>query len=209
MIESLPKAQLNPKDLGTLIPEVPADAILAALFGNNIYAIGGRIRDALVAHYHHRSATVPKDLDYVVTGVKLEAVVVALEAAGAKVDAVGASFAVLKVRIGDVTLDLALPRRERSTGPGHRDFAVDFGPEVSIVDDALRRDFTINALCMNLTDRRIIAPDRAIEDLRDGVIRAISDTSFDDDPLRMLRAAQFASRLEFAIDPRSLAQISE
>jgi putative nucleotidyltransferase with HDIG domain len=62
---------------------------------------------------------------------------------------------------------------------------------------------------MDLIDRRIVAPERAIEDLRDGVIRAISDTSFDDDPLRMLRAAQFASRLEFAIEPRSLTQISE
>jgi tRNA nucleotidyltransferase (CCA-adding enzyme) len=102
---------------------------------------------------------------------------------------------------------VALPRRERSTGPGHRDFAVDFGPEVSITDDAMRREFTINALCLQLSEDRIIAPEQALEDLRAGIIRAISDSSFDDDPLRMLRAAQFASRLDFMIEPHPFAQM--
>jgi putative nucleotidyltransferase with HDIG domain len=194
-------------DLALLIPEVPADATLAGLFGEHVYAIGGRVRDALVGHFHRRSMPEPKDFDYVITGRTLPQVLQAFEIGGLNVDAVGASFAVLKVKIDDVTIDVALPRRERSTGPGHRDFAVDFGPEVSIADDAMRRDFTINALCLQLSERRIIAPDRALDDLRLGVVRAISDTSFDDDPLRMLRAAQFASRLGFAIEPDTFTQM--
>lgn len=193
--------------LAALVPEIPADAVLVDLFGPSVYAIGGRIRDALVGHFHHRSMPGPKDFDYVVTGHTLPEVLEAFQTGGFKVDAVGASFAVLKVRIDHVTIDVALPRRERSTGPGHRDFAVDFGPEVSIEDDTMRRDFTINALCLQLSERRIMAPDRALDDLRRGIVRAISDSSFDDDPLRMLRAPQFASRLGFAIEPNTFAQM--
>src|SRR5262249_13132688 len=137
----------------------------------------------------------------------LPQVLAALQTAGAKVDSVGASFAVLKVTIDGVTTDVALPRRERSTGPGHRDFAVDYGPEVSIEDDALRRDFTINALALQLSEQRIIAPAGALDDLRHGIVRAVSKSSFDDDPLRMLRAAQFASRLDFTIEPGTFAQM--
>jgi tRNA nucleotidyltransferase (CCA-adding enzyme) len=193
--------------LARLMPRLEADDSLVELFGANVYAIGGRVRDALVGHFHGRDVPEPKDLDYVVTGHTLLQVVESFEAKGIKVDAVGASFAVLKVAIGALTVDVALPRRERSTGFGHRDFEVSFGPEISIEDDAGRRDFTINALGLHLAEWRIIAPARALDDLRRGVIRAITDFSFDDDPLRMLRAVQFASRLAFGIDPDTFAQI--
>jgi len=195
-------------DLASQISPAPADTALVSLFGGNVYAIGGRIRDALVGYFHNRSVPEPKDLDYVITGFTLPEVVAKFEASGAKVNAVGASFAVLKVTIGGTAVDVALPRRERSTGPGHRDFAVDFGPEVSIVEDALRRDFTINALCLRLSDWHLIAPDGSLYDLRHGIVRAISEQSFDDDPLRMLRAAQFASRLGFEIEPRTFLQMA-
>jgi len=194
-------------DIAAAIPRVSADAALVALFGTNVYAIGGRIRDALIAYTHDRAAPEPKDLDYVITGHTLPQVVAALQGIGAKVDSVGASFAVLKVTMDGTTIDVALPRREQSTGSGHRDFAVDFGPEISIEDDALRRDFTINALGLQLADQRIVAPAGALDDLRHGIIRAITEFSFDDDPLRMLRAAQFASRLDFTIEPGTFAQM--
>ena len=73
----------------------------------------------------------------------------------------------------------------------------------------MRRDFTVNAIAVNLRTGRITAPDGAMDDVRDGVIRAISATSFDEDPLRLLRAAQFASRLEFTIEPVTFAQMRE
>src|ERR1700761_5974952 len=193
--------------LGALVQRTEIDDVFVELFGANVYAIGGRVRDALVGHFHHRNIPEPKDLDYVVTGHTLAQVVAAFEAKGIKVDAVGASFEGLKVTIGALAVHVALRRRERSIGFGHRDFEVSFGPEISIEEDAERRDFTINALGLHLADWRIVAPARALDDLRQGVIRAITDFSFDDDPLRMLRAVQFASRLGFQIEPDTWAQI--
>jgi len=194
-------------DLGSLIQRVPTDDVLLSLFGDDLYAIGGRIRDYLIGHFHKKSVLPPKDLDYVITGHSLHEVLEILTAAGLKVDTVGSSFAVLKVVVAGLTVDVALPRRERSTGPNHRDFSVEFGPEVSIEEDAARRDFTINAVCLRLSTGRLIAPDPALDDLSSGIIRAISKTSFEDDPLRMLRAVQFASRLGFVIEPRTFDQI--
>ncbi len=108
----------------------------AVLPAGALFAVGGRVRDEL----RHPGASVPNDLDYVVTGVALDDLRARLEAIG-RVDLVGASFAVIKLTTQGQTVDVAMPRRERSIGTGHRDFAVETGPEVSLEDDLARRDF--------------------------------------------------------------------
>lgn len=182
------------------------DRRLIGLFGHDVYAIGGRVRDFLI-NTTFGTALPCKDFDYVVTAHTLDEVRSAFESIGARIDAVGASFAVLKVTFDGVTIDVALPRRESSTGQGHRDFAVDFGPEVSLEDDQMRRDFTMNAASVQLATGQVIAAAGALDDIQNRTIRVLSATSFADDPVRMLRAAQFASRFGFAIDPATEAQI--
>jgi putative nucleotidyltransferase with HDIG domain len=192
-----------------LIPVAPADDLLARSFGANAYAVGGRIRDAAIGHSHGREVAAHKDLDYVITGHTVEQVYGILSAAAIHVDTVGAAFSVLKVKVGDDTVDVSIARRERSTGPGHRDFEVISGPDVTIEEDLGRRDFTINALALNLRDRTMISPVGALDDVRNGVIRAIGRNTFEDDPLRLLRAAQFASRLGFRIERETFRQMRE
>ena len=181
------------------------DVLIAALPAGSVYAVGGRVRD----EFRQRLEGVeraPKDLDYVVTGIVLEDLLAALRRVG-RVDVVGASFAVLKFRNSAGEADIALPRRERSTGTGHKEFAVESGPAVPLADDLRRRDFRMNMIARRLADDEIVDPYGGIEDIRLRRVDVVASSAFEEDPLRMLRAAQFAARFGFALTERTEAAI--
>ena len=170
--------------------------LAAALPANALYAVGGRVRDEFRARLDP-AIPPPKDFDYVVTGLALEEVVERLRAVG-RVDVVGASFAVVKVSTEDGHADVALPRRERSIGVGHRDFAVESGPGVTLEEDLGRRDFRMNMIARRISDGGIVDPFGGVADIAARRIDMVSPRAFVEDPLRMLRAAQFAARFDFA-----------
>jgi tRNA nucleotidyltransferase (CCA-adding enzyme) len=174
----------------------PFDARFAAVLPpGSLYAVGGRVRDELRAEIAGREAPA-KDLDYVVTGVTLDELTAAMRTLG-RVDLVGASFAVLKVTVDGTTADIALPRRERSTGTGHRDFDVQSGPDISLEDDLARRDFRMNMIARALPGGALVDPYGGEADIRAHRIDILTPRAFDEDPLRMLRAAQFAARFGY------------
>ncbi|MBC5803138.1 MAG: HD domain-containing protein, partial [Candidatus Eremiobacteraeota bacterium] len=111
----------------------------------------------------------------------------------------------VKVALGDVVADVAVPRRERSTGAGHRDFVVEAGPEVSLEDDLGRRDFRMNMLARAIRSGELIDPYGGVADIRASRIDIMSEAAFAEDPLRMLRAAQFSARFRFQLTERSFA----
>jgi len=125
-----------------------------------------------------------------------------------KVDLVGKSFGVIKFipfkKFSEdkepKTFDIALPRKEYSTGAGHKDFKVDFDHNLKVEDDLYRRDFTINALAYDLHTKKLIDPLKGKKDIKNRLIRMTNPDSFKDDPLRMLRGIQFAARFEFGIE---------
>jgi tRNA nucleotidyltransferase (CCA-adding enzyme) len=121
------------------------------------------------------------------------------------VDVVGASFAVIKVTTPDGHADVALPRRERSTGSGHRDFAVESGPGVSLAEDLGRRDFRMNMIARRIGDDTIVDPYGGVADIAARRIEIAAPEAFTEDPLRMLRAAQFAARFEYTLGPHAEA----
>jgi tRNA nucleotidyltransferase (CCA-adding enzyme) len=184
------------------------DAALAnALPPDSVYAVGGRVRDEVRAVLDGVSRPA-KDLDYVAVGLTAEELVVRLERIG-KADVVGAAFAVVKCTIGADTVDVALPRRERSTGTGHRDFIVEAGPDIPIEDDLARRDFRMNMLARRLGDGRLVDPYGGEADIRARRIDLLHPRAFEEDPLRMLRAAQFAARFEYAVTPATMAAMRQ
>ncbi len=146
----------------------------------------------------------PKDLDYVVTGVSQADLLAKLQAVG-RVDVVGASFAVLKFRHASGQADIALPRRERSTGVGHKDFDVEAGPGVPLEDDLGRRDFRMNMIARRLGDDAIVDPYGGVADIRAGRIDIVAEATFEEDALRLLRAAQFAARFGYVPTERTQA----
>jgi putative nucleotidyltransferase with HDIG domain len=173
--------------------------LAAALPPGSLYAVGGRVRDEV----RSRLDGVPrpaKDLDYVATGLSLEDLVSRLSTVG-RAELVGASFAVVKCTVDGETVDVALPRRERSTGVGHRDFAVEAGPDVSLEEDLSRRDFRMNMLARAVASGELIDPYGGRADIEAGRVDVLKPAAFEEDPLRLLRAIQFAARFAFSITP--------
>jgi tRNA nucleotidyltransferase (CCA-adding enzyme) len=180
------------------VTALPLDRLLAkALPAKSLYAVGGRVRDEFRARFDP-TVSPPKDLDYVVTGLSVEALVARLRSVG-RVNVVGASFSVVKLSSLEGNADLALPRREQSTGIGHRDFLVESGPDITIEEDLGRRDFRMNMIARRISDDAIIDPHGGVSDIAARRIDIVSPKTFVEDPLRLLRAAQFAARFGFEL----------
>jgi tRNA nucleotidyltransferase (CCA-adding enzyme) len=171
--------------------------------GGELYLVGGAVRDALLGRGS-------KDADYLVTGVPLEDLRARLEPE-VRVDVVGASFGVLKVTLEGETVDVALPRTERSTGAHHRDFTVTADPFLPLEADLARRDFTVNALAQRVSDGAITDPFGGVRDLEARVLRAVGDPHerFIEDPLRMLRLTRFVAKLGFTVEPGTFSAVRE
>ncbi|HET9096701.1 MAG TPA: HDIG domain-containing protein [Candidatus Baltobacteraceae bacterium] len=183
---------------------LPADRAIADVVPPGaLFAVGGRVRDELRRDFEG-AAVALKDLDYIVTGVAADDLERRLRRVG-RVDLVGASFAVFKVTFDGRTVDVALPRRERSTGAGHRDFAVESGPEIPLEDDLARRDFRMNMIARALPSGELVDPYGGAQDIRARRVDILTHRTFEEDPLRMLRAAQFAARFGYTLTEKTRA----
>ena len=163
--------------------------------GGRAYYVGGFVRDAVL----HRDN---KDIDIEIHCLIPEQLETILDSLGERT-VMGASFGVYGLRHYD--LDIAMPRSETKTGRGHRDFTVDVDPFLGTKKAAQRRDFTVNALMQDVLTLEIVDHFGGLEDLRQGVIRHVNDDTFIEDPLRVLRAAQFAARFGFSIAPETMS----
>ena len=158
------------------------------------YLVGGSVRDIIIGN-------VSKDFDIEVYGVPIEKLSnILIEELGARGEQVGKQFGIFKIG----NFDISLPRQEVKTGEKHTDFDVSPDENLSLKIAARRRDFTINALMYNYKKGKIEDFFGGLEDLQNNVIRHIDDKTFIEDPLRVYRAAQFASRFGFRIDPKTI-----
>lgn len=162
--------------------------------GGRMYFVGGFVRDKLLGIEN-------KDIDTEIFGIAPLQLKTILSRYG-EVDEVGASFGILMIKGLDI--DFAMPRTERKIGDGHKGFEISVNPYLSLKDATKRRDFTINALMQDVLTGEIIDLWNGKEDLNNRVVKHINDTTFIEDPLRVLRACQFASRLNFIIDNYTL-----
>lgn len=175
-------------------PRAVADALLAA--GGRPVAVGGCVRDHLLGRDAH-------DIDIECYALDEAALTTALETVGS-VHAVGRSFGVLKVSAAGEVVDVALPRTESKEGRGHRGFLASADPHLPFEVAAARRDFTCNAMGVDLTDGALLDPHGGQADLAAGRLRHVSP-AFAEDPLRVLRACQFAARFALTIHDDTLA----
>ncbi|WP_339615880.1 multifunctional CCA addition/repair protein [uncultured Gilvimarinus sp.] len=142
-----------------------------------VYLVGGAVRDKLLGYpYHER--------DWVVVGATPEAML----AQG--FTPVGKDFPVFLHP--NTKEEYALARTERKTAPGYTGFAFHASPDVSLEDDLIRRDLTINAIAED-EQGRLFDPFNGAQDIRDKKLRHVSD-AFSEDPVRILRTARFAAR---------------
>lgn len=154
----------------------------------DVYKVGGCVRDKLLGFEPH-------DIDYcvVATEVKFELLFPSLKR-------VGNSFPVyLNPKCGS---EIALTRHEHNVGNKYQDFEYRSG--VSIEEDLLRRDFTINSIAEYCATGIIIDPFNGADDIENGVIRCVNEKAFAEDPLRILRGLRFACRFNFVINDFTL-----
>jgi len=162
--------------------------------GGRAMLVGGCVRDDLMG-------IEPKDWDLEIYGIEPVKLREILNSFG-EVNAVGEAFTVYKI---GQDLDVALPRRERKVGRGHRGFVVEGDKDMPFEEAAKRRDFTINAIMQDALTGEIIDCFGGREDIKNKILRVVSSETFAEDSLRVLRAAQFAARFEFEIEAETQA----
>ncbi|MGN0721019.1 MAG: CCA tRNA nucleotidyltransferase [Anaerovoracaceae bacterium] len=162
--------------------------------GGRTFYVGGFVRDKILGIEN-------KDMDIEVHGIQPAVLREMLSEVGEPLS-YGSSFGVYSLRGYDI--DIAMPRKEHATGKGHRDFEVFVDPFIGTAEAARRRDFTMNAVMEDVLTGELVDPFGGKQDLEKGIIRHIDSDTFVEDPLRVLRGAQFASRFGFNIADETL-----
>jgi tRNA nucleotidyltransferase (CCA-adding enzyme) len=170
--------------------------------GGHVYVVGGAVRDALLQKE-------PKDIDLMVAGVPPETVQHVLDNLPGRVDLTGKNFGVYRYRNKGHEVEIALPRTERSTGDRRVDFHVDVDHDLPVEDDLLRRDFTVNAMAVDLDNGRLVDPYGGADDLEARRLRTTHPSSFAEDPTRLIRALVMNARYGLTPDEDTRQQIAE
>lgn len=181
----------------TLSDEELARAIARAVAdrGGSTYYVGGYVRDQILGRPS-------KDVDIEVHGIPV-ADLEGLLADFGELSAIGASFGVYNLK--GHALDICVPRREDVARGGKGELAEAADPFIGIYRAALRRDLTMNALYQDVLTGEVIDHFGGQTDLAAGVIRHVDDETFAQDPLRVLRVAQFAARFGMTVAPETIA----
>lgn len=184
---------LREKDLVIAVAK-EVDAI-----GGKMYNVGGYVRDELLG-------ITCKDIDVEVHGITPSQLKSILSKYG-EVNEVGASFGVLMIKGFDI--DFTMPRTETKIGESHKGFDISIDPFMGTFCACSRRDFTLNSILKNILTDEIIDHFNGIRHLEQGLITHVDSITFIEDPLRVFRACQFASRFNFQISPDTLKLCSQ
>jgi poly(A) polymerase len=188
--------------LGALA-ESPVVAILARTFakaGFDLAIVGGPVRDALLGR-----AT--NDLDFTTDARPDEILRIVTPISSVQWD-IGRAFGTIGAKVHGEQVEITTYRADSYDGVTRKP-TVEFGDTLEA--DLLRRDFTVNAMALRVPSRTLVDPTGGVEDLVAKTLRTPTDpqVSFGDDPLRMLRAARFASQLEFDVASGTLDAMAE
>ena len=157
--------------------------------GGRTFYVGGYVRDQILGKDN-------KDIDIEVHGIPVQKLEQILDMLG-KITRMGASFGILGLQHYDI--DISMPRAEKGGRQGYKDFDESVDPFVGYEKAAIRRDFTMNALMQDVLTEEILDFFGGVTDIGQHRIRHVNDKTFSEDPLRVFRAAQFASRFDFEI----------
>jgi tRNA nucleotidyltransferase (CCA-adding enzyme) len=164
--------------------------------GGRALVIGGYVRDEALRRLGWECT--PKDMDVEVFGIPMDKLVATLRTRG-EVKTYGKAYQILQFK----GMDVSIPRTETKIGAAHTEFETIGRPDFSVKDAAARRDLTINALALDPLTGQIIDEVGGLQDLNEGILRAVDKTTFGEDPLRVLRVMQFAGRFNFIVDPET------
>jgi tRNA nucleotidyltransferase (CCA-adding enzyme) len=156
--------------------------------GAKCYFVGGCVRDAIIGEPI-------TDMDIEVFNIDSN-MLSSILAKDHRIDYVGKSFGVIKIH--DIGVDISVPRIEEKIGETHRSFSIAESLDMDITLAASRRDFTINALYFDRSSNELIDKFGGVKDIESKLLRHTTE-KFAEDPLRVLRAMQFAARFDMAV----------
>jgi tRNA nucleotidyltransferase (CCA-adding enzyme) len=168
--------------------------------GGKVYVVGGAIRDALM----HKT---PKDIDLMVTGLPADQVHEVLSALPGRMDITGKDFGVFRYNFGENEVEVAMPRTEKSTGARRVDFDVQVDHNLPVETDLERRDFTANAIALDLDSGRLVDPFDGAGDIEKGILKTVHPNSFIEDPTRIVRGLVAHARHGLNPDETTRAQM--
>lgn len=184
--------------------------------GGEIYLVGGTVRDRLFTKLHGLKKD-PKDYDLLARLLPTNELEKILSKHG-RLKEVGKSFGIItftpkKGALKGINIDVALPRKEQSTGPGYRDFEIVSDEKIELVEDLSRRDFTMNAIVYkldsvediinpNVDESKLIDMYGGVDDIKSKVLKAVGDAyhRFLEDPTRIMRALRQKAQLDLAFE---------
>lgn len=192
--------------------------------GGELYVVGGSIRN-IVYNKLYGSSFAIKDIDLLCRKIDSDKLIKCLKIYGI-VKEVGQKFGVIKFTQISTTnpqlhqIDIALPRTEKSIGPGYKDFKIVSDHDLPIEEDFKRRDATINAMAIrihnikdmlnnNIELTNIIDPFGGIQDLKNKIWRAVGDPNkrFAEDPTRIMRAIRQCAELDLELEEKTRESI--
>ncbi len=193
-------------------PNLPIDLLMAIKTTANklgiirIALVGGIVRDGLLDQLNLRPWEKPRDIDIVIEGSAIELareLKVHLEAERISKVRIHSTYKTVEMKVDEVLIDMATARTERYPAPGEN-------PNVTsskIEQDLGRRDFTINAMAIDLSGWNLIDPYKGIKALKNAQLEFLHPKSVEEDPTRIIRGARYSSRLHFKMTPTSIKQI--
>ena len=184
--------------------------------GGDVYLVGGTIRDRYYNKYFG-TFIAPKDYDLLICKLDIDTLEEILKNFGT-VKEVGKAFGIITFKpntpsLSQHDIDIALPRKEKSTGPGYRDFEIISDPFIPIHDDLQRRDITVNAIAYKLhstknmidpviDDNNVVDLFNGRQDLQNKIVKAVGDPykRLLEDPTRIMRALRQSSQFCMTLD---------
>jgi tRNA nucleotidyltransferase/poly(A) polymerase len=205
--QTISAARVGTRGLGDRSARQRCLAGLRAMGLDDTWEVGGVVRDRLMG----RADAEIGDLDFVVVGMTDQQLLEKCRQAGrAEELTVAGQLVGIRFRAPFTPSDgieLALARKEVSTGPGHQDFAIVPGPEVSLDEDLRRRDFTVNAIAENIHTGERRDPFGGSSDIATRRLRTVSPDAFRDDPLRILRGLSRIAKDDLTPSAETLEQM--
>jgi tRNA nucleotidyltransferase (CCA-adding enzyme) len=210
LMKKYPK-QAAAEDLSTeilrLIEEDPAARVVAdeLLPYGDVYVVGGAPRDVVLGKQ-------PKDID-MMARVDGDTIMQVLNAVpGGRCIETGNKFPVYRFKYRGSEIEIALPRTEEKVDPnakGNEGWAVKSDPSIPVEEDLRRRDFTANAIAVHAGTGEVVDPFHGIDDIQNGQIRTVTETSFRDDESRVLRALTQMAKHGLVPDDTTKEQMRE
>ncbi|MDF1875980.1 CCA tRNA nucleotidyltransferase [Sulfurimonas sp. SAG-AH-194-I05] len=160
-----------------------------------IILVGGYVRDKIL--------NIPsKDIDIELYGVQSFQELTNILSEFGSINVVGKSFGVCKLSLDGLEIDFTLPRRDNKIAQGHKGFSIKIDNSLDFTQASKRRDFTINTIGYDIKEKKLLDPFNGLYDLKNKILKAVDIHTFGEDPLRVLRAVGFASRLRFTLDSK-------